>query len=148
MAINIHFRGGHIPGGVSKETIRAAEQELAHRLRQCVDTVKDGDRPLEMTITVSLRDRGSKQFKVVSVSSNANSFGLRGMILMAADGEAWQVAANHLLVRRHKAGDTLAVPDHDFTAFGFELPEQLPNAPAKVLEQLWPNGTNDGEPTT
>ena len=32
-----------------------------------------------------------KQFKVASISSNANSFGLYGHVLMAEDGESWQV---------------------------------------------------------
>lgn len=34
-----------------------------------------------------------KQFKVASISSNPNSFGLFGHIMVAEDGEAWQVGA-------------------------------------------------------
>ena len=44
----------------------------------------------------------TKSFKVVSVASNQNSFGLTGMILLAADGEAFEVAANSISLKPQK----------------------------------------------
>lgn len=81
-----------------------------------------------------------KHFMVVSVSSNMNSFGLRGMILMARDGEAWQVGVNHMRVK--KQGDLLRVPyspsgGPEWFKLGYEIPHKLPKAPAKVASDVW-----------
>lgn len=85
----------------------------------------------------------SKSFKVASVSSNHNSFGLRGMILVAQDGEAWEVAANDINVG--KKGDVVSVPyntifpnEPDFSGRGYEIPHRLqPDAPAGVVKEIW-----------
>lgn len=82
----------------------------------------------------------TKNFRVAAVSRNQNSFGLTGMILIAADGEAWQVGANHLNVR--KKGSTVpvvvvGVHGRDFASLGFEIPERLPEAPEKVVAEVW-----------
>jgi len=80
-------------------------------------------------------------FKVVSVSSNRNSFGLAGMILVARSGEAWQVGASHLNVK--KKGDVVRVPvespgQRDWAALGFEIPERLKqDAPDGVIKEIW-----------
>jgi hypothetical protein len=80
-----------------------------------------------------------KHFMVVAASKNTNSFGLRGMVLMARNGEAWQVAANHMNVR--KQGDLLRVPvrggDPDWAGLGYETPKKLPTAPANVAAEVW-----------
>lgn len=84
-------------------------------------------------------ERTAKEFKVASVSSNRNSFGLRGMILVARDGEAWQVAANNLNER--KKGTVLRVPAFggkaDFSHLEFEVPERVSDAPPGVVEKVW-----------
>jgi len=81
----------------------------------------------------------SKQFKVVAVSTNTNSFGLRGMVLMAKDGEAWQVGANDINIK--KKGDivTLEMDSVDviFANLGFEIPVKLLNAPESVINEVW-----------
>jgi hypothetical protein len=80
----------------------------------------------------------TKRFIVASVSSNRNSFGLTGMILIARDGEAWQVGANDL--NRNAKGTTVAVPVRrrrpDFSHLGFEIPERLPSAPPAVVDEV------------
>lgn len=80
-----------------------------------------------------------KEFKVVSLSKNLNSFGLRGMILMAQDGEAWQVAANDLNVKKH--GEIVRVPSFggsvSFSHLGYEIPERLTDAPPNVVKEVW-----------
>jgi hypothetical protein len=84
----------------------------------------------------------TKPFKVASVSSNTNSFGLTGMILMAPDGESWEVGASSLCVK--VKGDIIHVPvvgkiGRNFGSLGFEIPTRLPNAPAAVVAEVWFN---------
>lgn len=80
------------------------------------------------------------QLKVVAVSSNHNSFGLRNMILIGDNGEGWQAAANDLNV---KPKDTiLRIPEgQDIPTFltlqSFEIPSQLADPPAEVLKEVW-----------
>ena len=78
-----------------------------------------------------------KQFKVATVSKNTNSFGLHGMILMALDGEAWEVAANS--INKKPAGTILNINPNSFASLGFEIPHQLPNAPDSVVNEVWGN---------
>jgi len=91
----------------------------------------------------------SQVFKVVAVSSNMNSFGLTGMILMRQNGVAYQVGANSISVK--KVGDTVTVPcdwnevdpmgdpmvNYHFYSLGFEIPERLPDAPDNVVKEVW-----------
>lgn len=82
----------------------------------------------------------TKAFTVASVSENRNSFGLTGMILMARDGEAWEVGASHLYVKAK--GDIINVPvvgktGRNFASMGFEIPTRLPDASAGVVGEVW-----------
>lgn len=89
-----------------------------------------------------------KEFKVVSVSNNINSFGLYGVILMGRDGESYQVGASH--IHLPKQGDILKNNVHynaktqqrllkelSWSLSGFEIPERLPDAPFNVVQQVW-----------
>ena len=87
----------------------------------------------DFSLSASTKKR--KEYKVVAVSENANNFGLRSMILIARDGEAWKAAANDLNLS--KKGETLEVFGHDFSLLGFEIPERLPDAPPDVVKQVW-----------
>ena len=79
---------------------------------------------------------GPKEYKVVTVSSNTNSFGLYGMILIARDGECWEVAANSINVK--PKGTVLTVQGDHWEAFGFEIPtRRTPNAPQDAIAQIW-----------
>jgi hypothetical protein len=82
----------------------------------------------------------AKLFKVASVSSNANSFGLRGMILMAQDGEAWEVGANALNVKQKGAIVAVEIVNDQpaWATLGYEIPRELGKAPAKVVREVWP----------
>lgn len=80
------------------------------------------------------------QLKVVAVSANHNSFGLRNMVFIGDNGQGWQAAANDINVRRE--GDIIRVPSEGdiglhLTAFNFEIPSQLPDPPAKLLKEVW-----------
>ena len=86
----------------------------------------------------------NKLFRVATVSANANSFGLRGVVLIAQDGQVFEVGSN-----RHNLpaqGAELRVPlvgkTPVFAALGFEIPRELnPPAPPEVLALVWPPTT-------
>jgi hypothetical protein len=91
--------------------------------------------------------RGSKQFKIVSVSKNANSFGLHGHVLLAHDGEGWEVG-------RHRTGPhegewnkgdlitiakrSAAPDDYAWAENSCEIPRRLPPAPLQFIEEIFP----------
>ncbi len=77
----------------------------------------------------------TKNFKVVAVSTNQNSFGLHGVIMIAEDGEAWKAA--HGSLELPKQGDMLKIDLGAWGASGFEIPEKLPAPPADVIAQVW-----------
>jgi len=81
-----------------------------------------------------------KLFKVVTVSSNANSFGLQGVILMARDGEAYEAA--HSAQGLPTKGETVAMPMDEngqiaWAAAGYEIPRKLPAPPSQVISEVW-----------
>lgn len=82
-----------------------------------------------------------KKFKVAAISSNRNSFGLTGVVLVAKDGQAFEVGSNDLHLP--KEGDVLEVPTKagiglDWAKLGYEIPRALdPPAPPEVVEQVW-----------
>lgn len=82
----------------------------------------------------------TKTFIAASVSSNTNSFGLFGVILVAKDGEAWEAAANSINVPTK--GDRVVVEVNQagqprWELKGFEIPRQLPDAPGNVVHNVW-----------
>ena len=102
--------------------------------------------------------RYQKEFRVVSVSSNTNSFGLHGVILLSKDGEAYQLGASYLYLPWK--GDTIVATvqhntdndkrDVNFThlkskdtgkteSFSYEIPERLSDAPTAVINEVFKN---------
>lgn len=87
----------------------------------------------------------TKEFKVFGVSSNTNSFGLTGVIIVAKDGETWEGGVSQLHVP--KKGDTIKLVYTEvaqgqlakYPQFpsGWEIPERHKDAPAVVLQQLF-----------
>ncbi len=81
------------------------------------------------------------QLKVVAVSSNLNSFGLRNMVFVGNNGQGWEAAANELNVK--EKGDVLTIPEgQSITTFlvsqSFELVRHLtPSPPPEVMEEVW-----------
>lgn len=86
--------------------------------------------------------RPTRLFKVAAISNNTNAFGLRGVVLIAEDGEAWEVASDELDLP--KQSEVLSVPTFDgflqWGTFGFEIPRQIDHAPAKVVREVWGGG--------
>ncbi len=80
-----------------------------------------------------------KSFKVAAVSSNRNSFGLRSMVVVARDGEAYRVLSNDLHVKRQGHAISVELRDRkvDWAALGYEVPEKLPDAPPEVVKEVW-----------
>ena len=80
-----------------------------------------------------------KAFKVAAVSTNRNSFGLRSMVVVAADGEAYRILSNDLYIKPE--GNLLLVEERqgcwDFASAGYEVPERLLDAPPDVLKELY-----------
>lgn len=89
----------------------------------------------------------SVQFKVVARSSNANSFGLYGHVLVSRAGVAFEVARSRGPWHAEwPQGELVAIPafldaDGNITGYewaGCELPRQLPKPPAKLLREIFP----------
>lgn len=84
-----------------------------------------------------------KIFKVATRSTNANSFGLYGHILIAKDGSAYEVARSigiwHADWPRGKELKLPLLPtgDVNWYAQGIELPRKLNRAPKKVVKEVW-----------
>lgn len=85
------------------------------------------------------------EFKVTAVASNTNSFGLYQMVLVSRDGEAFTACKSDPPPR----GAIVSIPVGadgmitSSTAFHFEIPQKIYNAPQAVVDELWAN-----EPTT
>ena len=86
-----------------------------------------------------------EKFKVVAVSNNTNSFGLRQCVMIAKDGTAYKACANSINVPKqnevidirvilNKKGEVL---DYDFTGRSFEIPERIEDAPKEVVAEVW-----------
>jgi hypothetical protein len=85
-----------------------------------------------------------KTFRVLELSRNHNSFGLRGVILVAQDGEAWEIGTSDVNCPQRGRSYGVIVPDSShrdrtphFGAFGWELPRRLPNAPPEIVAEAW-----------
>lgn len=94
--------------------------------------------PKEEVEAITDRQPTRKAFKVAAVSMNRNSFGLRSMVVVAPDGEAYRVLSNDLNIKRE--GQVLLVEQRDgwsnFAALGYEVPEKLPTAPPDVVKEV------------
>ena len=89
-----------------------------------------------------------KPFKVASVSSNPNSFGLHGHIMVAEDGESWEVGRSRAEYpgpwERLQVVDVplkedpvrhITVPAWE--EVHCEIPRRLPDAPPNVMAEVW-----------
>lgn len=101
----------------------------------------------------------TKQFKVASISLTHNSFGLRGHVLVAADGEAWEVGRSIANPEPWAKGQTVNVPTWEGTGhlawarMSVELPRRLADVPPEAAAELWPKPprpvielTHNGDP--
>ena len=84
-----------------------------------------------------------KDFKVVAVSENTNSFGLRQMIMVAKDKTVFKGCFNYL--NEKKQGDTITATvilneeakEISTSFIGGELVEKLANVPQEAVNEIW-----------
>ena len=86
-------------------------------------------------------------FVVFGISRNANSFGLRGVIIVAENGEAWQIGVGSLYANDLSKGSRLWVTMSDGTPdrirremggeISFEIPERIKDAPQDLVDGLF-----------
>jgi len=91
----------------------------------------------------------NKPFKVASISSKPNSFGVSGHILMAEDGETWQVGRSRSgnYPKPWVRGEIVEVPLMDdpvrhitrpaWEEVHCEIPQRLADAPENVVAEVW-----------
>lgn len=88
-----------------------------------------------------------KEFRCCSVSKNANSFGLTGHILVAQDGEAWQVGRSRgawndpqwdpgspVIVTYQWTGSRM---EPNFAGLSCEIPSKLKDCPPAIVAEIW-----------
>lgn len=84
-----------------------------------------------------------KTFRVVAVSDNFNSFGLRQYVLIARDGQAFKVCRSDFNGNpKWTQGQDIEIMYSSSTTFNWakhscELPDELPPAPKKVLKEIF-----------
>ena len=84
-----------------------------------------------------------KDFKVVAVSENTNSFGLKQMVMVARDGSAFRGCFNSLNVKQKDETITGVVTVNESgkevrTEFtGGELVEKLLAPPLETVREIW-----------
>lgn len=78
-----------------------------------------------------------KRYAVVAVSDNRNAFGLKGVVMVALDGEAWEGAKSS----PPAVGEILEIPvNRGYTELGqagYELPRRLEDAPHEIVSEAW-----------
>jgi hypothetical protein len=79
--------------------------------------------------------RAAKSFTVIAVSSNTNSFGLKSIILLAEDGEAWEILKSAYSDPLPKRGDTIKRAGGVF-AIGCECPRRLADSSPAVAKKI------------
>jgi len=88
------------------------------------------------------------EFKVIAITSNTNSFGLRQCVLVAKNGLAYKACANS--INMPKQGSVITIPYQggsgdigdapitlSFAHKGFEIPERIEDAPREVIDEFW-----------
>lgn len=84
-----------------------------------------------------------KEYVVARVSDNTNAFGHYGHVLLAEDGDAYQLCVGHL--HKKNPGDKVSAVVSVFPGGGTrvsfrlpnECPEHLGTAPADVVAEAW-----------
>jgi hypothetical protein len=78
-----------------------------------------------------------KAFRVAAISTNTNSFGLRGHILMNRDGVTYQVGrSDYNGEDRWKVGQII-MAEGQFRFPGTEIPHRMETPPVGVIEKVW-----------
>jgi hypothetical protein len=116
---------------------KVAEYIQRHDPALCITRPADGGR------AVWSKGRGViegwVEFKVATISTNYNAFGLRGVILVGRDGVVYEVASGDLNLP--KKGEVVRVKVEGgspaFHKKGWEVPARKPDAPPRVIQEVW-----------
>jgi len=80
-------------------------------------------------------------FRVAAISSTSNSFGLTGVILVARDGAAYEVAVSGHTLSGISEGDDFEVTTKGGNLvgvpFSYEIPRSLSGVPPAVVAEIW-----------
>jgi hypothetical protein len=86
----------------------------------------------------------TEQFKVIAISSNTNSFGLKQMVLVAKSGIGYKVHTSYFNLPELNSivnvpVDTIDgyVTGYTFAALGYEIPERMEDAPKEVIAEIF-----------
>ena len=89
---------------------------------------------------------GTETFKVLAVSKNTNSFGLKNCIMVSKRGICYSGCANYLNVPKQDTNIEVPVSlvnnglaKFDFVSLGFELVERLEDCPEDVIREVFRN---------
>lgn len=107
------------------------------------------NRCIEQGAPVIVEQPARKEFCVASISDRANAFGLHGCILVALDGEAWEVGHCQCSPPESawRQGQIVSFatelnPSGDSRTpifSGCEIPRRLPNCPAGAVQEIFTN---------
>lgn len=94
----------------------------------------------------------TEKFKAIAVSSNTNSFGLRGVVIVNRKGKAFQIGVTSQFAPKkgeevdivfpvEEVGALAYVAEYPITCNGvtIELPKKLPKCPPEVLKEIFPD---------
>lgn len=83
-----------------------------------------------------------KEFTVVAVSSNTNSFGLKSILLLAPDGEGWEILKSPYNDGPLRKGDVVTRTGDCFDCGTYECPRRLrdtsPKSAVKIIKEAKP----------
>lgn len=82
------------------------------------------------------------EMKVVSVSKNTNSFGLRGIVLVSKDRKAYEVGRSTSASPQWVKDDVVKIPldprgNPNWARAGVEIPKELGPVPDDVFSEVW-----------
>ena len=88
-----------------------------------------------------------KDFRIVAISSNSNSFGLHGVVLVAEDGEAWEIGISLSYINNYSKGSVIKqertqnefgiTVSKQFVGVSYEIPRELQTAPKDVVAEIF-----------
>lgn len=83
-----------------------------------------------------MQPTGTEEFYVIAVTTNRNSFGLRGHMVVNKRGHVYEIGLNHL--RERKVESVIKVPVDDegqpqWHMIGAEIPTRKPDMPRGIL---------------
>lgn len=79
-------------------------------------------------------------FRIAAISKGTNAFGLKGIILVAKNGEVIEVGKRNFNAPEYYVGNDIEVLGEKGKRYipGTEIPKQMPSAPKAIVLQIYP----------